>query len=167
MFTGSMVAIVTPMHEDGVVDFDTLDALVDFHLENNTDVIIPAGTTGESATLDHDEHCEVIKRVVEKVKGRVPVIGGTGANSTWEAISLTRCAAEVGVDACLQIAQDDVHAATVRAPRITPGNCVVPYRSATRLPKRALDREAGVVEIEKRAHGLQASPVQDLRAGAR
>ena len=103
MFTGSMVAIVTPMHEDGTVDFDTLDALVDFHLENKTDVIIPAGTTGESATLDHDEHCEVIKRVVEKVKGRVPVIGGTGANSTWEAISLTRCAAEAGVDACLLV----------------------------------------------------------------
>lgn len=103
MFTGSMVAIATPMHGDGVVDFDSLDKLVDFHLENKTDVIIPAGTTGESATLDHDEHCEVIKRVVQRVKGRVPVIGGTGANSTWEAISLTRCAAEAGVDACLLV----------------------------------------------------------------
>lgn len=103
MFTGSMVAIATPMQGDGVVDFDSLDALVDFHLENKTDVIIPAGTTGESATLDHDEHCEVIKRVVLRVKGRVPVIGGTGANSTWEAVSLTRCAAEAGVDACLLV----------------------------------------------------------------
>lgn len=103
MFTGSMVAIATPMHGDGVVDFDSLDKLVDFHLENKTDVIIPAGTTGESATLDHDEHCEVIKRVIQRVKGRVPVIGGTGANSTWEAISLTRCAAEAGVDACLLV----------------------------------------------------------------
>lgn len=103
MFTGSMVAIATPMHGDGVVDFDSLDKLVDFHLENKTDVIIPAGTTGESATLDNDEHCEVIKRVVQRVKGRVPVIGGTGANSTWEAISLTRCAAEAGVDACLLV----------------------------------------------------------------
>jgi 4-hydroxy-tetrahydrodipicolinate synthase len=103
MFTGSMVAIATPMHGDGVVDYDSLDRLVDFHLENKTDVIIPAGTTGESATLDHDEHCEVIKRVVQRVKGRVPVIGGTGANSTWEAISLTRCAAEAGVDACLLV----------------------------------------------------------------
>ena len=103
MFTGSMVAIATPMHGDGVVDFESLDALVDFHLENKTDVIIPAGTTGESATLDHDEHCEVIKRVVQRVKGRVPVVGGTGANSTWEAISLTRCAAEAGVDACLLV----------------------------------------------------------------
>ena len=103
MFTGSMVAIATPMHGDGGVDFESLDALVDFHLENKTDVIIPAGTTGESATLDHDEHCEVIKRVVQRVKGRVPVVGGTGANSTWEAISLTRCAAEAGVDACLLV----------------------------------------------------------------
>lgn len=103
MFKGSMVAIATPMHEDGSVDFESLDKLVEFHLDNNTDVIIPAGTTGESATLDHDEHCAVIKRVVDQVKGRVPVIGGTGANSTWEAISLTRCAAEAGVDACLLV----------------------------------------------------------------
>lgn len=103
MFTGSMVAIATPMFEDGSVDYASLEKLVDFHLENKTDVIIPAGTTGESATLDHEEHCEVIKRVVERVKGRVPVIGGTGANSTWEAISLTRCAADAGVDACLLV----------------------------------------------------------------
>ena len=103
MFTGSMVAIATPMQEDGSVDYESLEKLVDFHLENKTDVIIPAGTTGESATLDHEEHCEVIKRVVESVKGRVPVVGGTGANSTWEAISLTRCAAEAGVDACLLV----------------------------------------------------------------
>jgi len=98
-----MVAIATPMQEDGSVDFNALDRLVDFHLENQTDVIIPAGTTGESATLDHEEHCQVIKRVVDRVNGRVPVIGGTGANSTWEAISLTRCAAEAGVDACLLV----------------------------------------------------------------
>ena len=103
MFKGSMVAIATPMQIDGAVDFEALDGLVDFHLENGTDVIIPAGTTGESATLDHDEHCAVIKRVVERVNGRVPVIGGTGANSTWEAISLTRCAADAGVDACLLV----------------------------------------------------------------
>ena len=103
MFTGSMVAIVTPMQEDGAVDYAALAALVDFHLENGTDAIIPAGTTGESATLDHDEHCEVIKRVVDQVAGRVPVIGGTGANSTWEAISLTQCAADAGVDACLLV----------------------------------------------------------------
>lgn len=103
MFTGSMVAIVTPMQLDGAVDYDALARLVDFHLENGTDVLVPAGTTGESATLDHNEHCEVIKRVVKQVKGRIPVIGGTGANSTWEALSLTRCAAEAGVDACLLV----------------------------------------------------------------
>ena len=103
MFTGSMVAIVTPMQEDGSVDYQALERLVDFHLENDTDVIIPAGTTGESATLDHEEHCEVIKRVVDQVNGRVPVVGGTGANSTWEAISLTQCAADAGADACLLV----------------------------------------------------------------
>ena len=103
MFTGSMVAIVTPMQEDGSVDYQALERLVDFHLENNTDVIIPAGTTGESATLDHEEHCEVIKRVVDQVNGRIPVVGGTGANSTWEAISLTQCAADAGADACLLV----------------------------------------------------------------
>tara|TARA_B110000977_G_scaffold152965_1_gene194296 strand:+ start:4365 stop:5240 length:876 start_codon:yes stop_codon:yes gene_type:complete len=103
MFTGSMVAIATPMREDGAVDYDALAGLVDFHLQNETDVIIPAGTTGESATLNHEEHCEVIRFVVAEVKGRVPVVGGTGANSTWEAISLTQCAADAGVDACLLV----------------------------------------------------------------
>lgn len=103
MFTGSMVAIVTPMFEDGRVDYDALAKLVDFHLESGTDVIIPAGTTGESATLDHKEHSEVIKRVVDQVNGRVPVVGGTGANSTWEAISLTQHAADAGADACLLV----------------------------------------------------------------
>lgn len=98
-----MVAIVTPMQSDGSVDYKALAGLVDFHLENDTDVIIPAGTTGESATLDHKEHVEVIKRVVDQVNGRVPVVGGTGANSTWEAISLTQGAAEAGVDACLLV----------------------------------------------------------------
>ena len=98
-----MVAIATPMREDGAVDYDALAGLVDFHLQNETDVIIPAGTTGESATLNHEEHCEVIRFVVEEVKGRVPVVGGTGANSTWEAVSLTRCAADAGVDACLLV----------------------------------------------------------------
>ena len=103
MFTGSMVAIATPMQNDGSIDYQALDSLVDFHLQNKTDAIIPAGTTGESATLNYAEHCQVIKRVVERVRGRIPVIGGTGANSTWEAISLTQCAADAGVDACLLV----------------------------------------------------------------
>lgn len=103
MFRGSMVALVTPMHEDGDVDFESLAALVEFHIENNTSAIVSMGTTGESATLDMDEHCEVMARTVEMVAGRIPVIAGTGANSTSEAIELTRCAQQGGADACLLV----------------------------------------------------------------
>ena len=103
MFNGSIVAMVTPMRGDGSVDDDALARLVEFHVAAGTDGIVAVGTTGESATLDHDEHTEVIARVVELAAGRVPVIGGTGANSTAEAVSLTRSAAEVGVDGCLLV----------------------------------------------------------------
>lgn len=103
MFQGSMVALVTPMHADGRVDKTTLQRLVDFHIENQTDAIIAVGTTGESATLDMDEHCEVIRLVVEYAAKRIPVIGGTGSNSTSEAIELTKCAQQAGVDACLLV----------------------------------------------------------------
>jgi 4-hydroxy-tetrahydrodipicolinate synthase len=103
MFHGSMVALVTPMHEDGAVDEDGLQRLVDWHVENHTDAIVVVGTTGESATLDEDEHCHVIHRTVKMAAGRIPVIAGTGANSTREAIDLTRCAMEAGVDACLLV----------------------------------------------------------------
>ena len=103
MFHGSMVALVTPMNEDGSLDLPALRRLVDFHIENGTDVMVPVGTTGESPTLDMDEHCEVIRVTVEHVKGRVPVIAGTGANSTTEAIELTRCAQKAGADACLLV----------------------------------------------------------------
>lgn len=103
MFRGSMVALVTPMREDGSLDFDSLRQLVEFHVANGTRGIVAVGTTGESATLDENEHCEVIRRVVEMARGRVPVIGGTGANSTREAITLTRCAMEAGADACLLV----------------------------------------------------------------
>ncbi|MBD3671713.1 MAG: 4-hydroxy-tetrahydrodipicolinate synthase [Gammaproteobacteria bacterium] len=103
MFHGSMVALVTPMFEDGSLDMDGLAKLVEFHVDNGTDAIVSVGTTGESATLDHKEHCEVIKRTVELAKGRVPIIAGTGANSTSEAIELTRCAMQMGVDACLLV----------------------------------------------------------------
>jgi len=103
MFKGSMVAMATPMHEDGVVDDAALSRLVEFHIENGTDAIIAVGTTGESATLDHQEHSQVIARIVELVDGRLPVIGGTGANSTREAVSLTLCAKDAGVDACLLV----------------------------------------------------------------
>jgi 4-hydroxy-tetrahydrodipicolinate synthase len=103
MFHGSMVALVTPMQVDGSVDFDSLARLLEFHVESGTDAIVAMGTTGESATLDEKEHCQVIRRVVEMVAGRVPVIAGTGANSTSEAITLTRCAMEAGADACLLV----------------------------------------------------------------
>ncbi|RDH81260.1 MAG: 4-hydroxy-tetrahydrodipicolinate synthase [endosymbiont of Galathealinum brachiosum] len=103
MFRGSMVALVTPMHPDGSVDFDSLSQLVEFHIENGTSAIISMGTTGESATLDEKEHCEVIRRTVEMANERIPVIAGTGANSTTEAITLTKCAMQAGADACLLV----------------------------------------------------------------
>ena len=98
-----MVALVTPMFTDGSVDYDSLSKLIDFHIENGTSAIVSVGTTGESATLDMDEHCEVMRRTVELVAGRIPVIAGTGANSTTEATELTRCAQQGGADACLLV----------------------------------------------------------------
>ena len=103
MFHGSMVALITPMHADGAIDEDGLQRLIDWHVENHTDAIVTVGTTGESATLDEDEHCHVIRRTVEMTAGRIPVIAGTGANSTREAIDLTRCALQAGADACLLV----------------------------------------------------------------
>lgn len=103
MFSGSIVAIVTPMQADGAVDFGALDRLVQFHIDNGTDGIVAVGTTGESATLDVQEHIEVVRRVVQKAAKRIPVIAGTGANSTAEAIELTRRAKEAGADACLLV----------------------------------------------------------------
>jgi 4-hydroxy-tetrahydrodipicolinate synthase len=103
MFRGSIVALITPMHEDGRVDEEGLGRLVDFHVEAGTAAIVAVGTTGESATLDEQEHCAVIRRVVELAAGRIPVIAGTGANSTSEAVSLTRCARQAGADAALLV----------------------------------------------------------------
>ncbi len=103
MFQGSIVALVTPMHIDGSLDEASLKRLVEFHIEQGTDAIVAMGTTGESATLNEKEHCHVIRSVVNIVAGRIPVIAGTGANSTSEAIALTSCAAEAGADACLLV----------------------------------------------------------------
>lgn len=103
MIEGSIVALVTPMKSDGSVDKESFKKLVDYHIEQGTDSIVAMGTTGESATLDEDEHCAVIQWVVECVAGRIPVIAGTGANSTSEAITLTQRAKEVGADACLLV----------------------------------------------------------------
>lgn len=103
MFHGSMVALVTPMQPDGAVDVAALRRLIDFHVERGTNAIVSVGTTGESATLDFAEHREVMRLTVEHAAGRLPVIGGTGANSTREAIELTQAAHDVGVDACLLV----------------------------------------------------------------
>lgn len=103
MIAGSMVALVTPMDAQGRLDWDSLSKLVDFHLQEGTNAIVAVGTTGESATLDVHEHIEVIRRVVDQVAGRIPVIAGTGANSTREAIELTNNAKSAGADACLLV----------------------------------------------------------------
>lgn len=103
MFQGSMVALVTPMRPDGSVDEDALARLVEFHVDNGTDAIVSVGTTGESPTLDPEEHIAVIKRTVAFAAGRLPVIAGAGANSTREAVHLARAAMDAGADATLQV----------------------------------------------------------------
>lgn len=103
MLKGSLVAIVTPMQDDGGLDFERLRALVDFHLAQGSDGIVIVGTTGESPTVNYDEHCQLIRTTVEQVAGRIPVIAGTGANSTSEAIELTHCAKQAGANACLLV----------------------------------------------------------------
>jgi len=103
MIQGSMVALVTPMTPDNQLDWSSLHKLVDWHIEKGTHAIVVMGTTGESATLNVSEHLEVIRRVVTQVAGRIPVIAGTGANATAEAIELTESAKGAGVDACLLV----------------------------------------------------------------
>jgi 4-hydroxy-tetrahydrodipicolinate synthase len=103
MFHGSMVALVTPMNADGSIDFESVQKLIDFHVENKTDAIVAVGTTGESATLSEKEHCDLVRQIVEMAASRIPVIAGTGANSTREAIELTRCAMQGGADAALLV----------------------------------------------------------------
>src|SRR5918993_77475 len=102
MFTGSMVALVTPF-KNGQVDWPSLEALVEFHIQNGTHGIVPCGTTGESATLTHQEHDDVIRAVIKAVRKRVPVIAGTGSNSTDEAVRLTRGAGKSGARGALVI----------------------------------------------------------------
>lgn len=101
--TGAMVALITPMLQDGLIDFDALAKLVEFHIHNGTKAIISMGTTGESATLNQDEHIEVIRKTIAFAKGRIAVVAGTGANSTSEAIELTQAAKELGADAALLV----------------------------------------------------------------
>src|SRR5690606_28476093 len=103
MIKGSIVAIVSPMHEDGSLDFERYRALIDWHVAEGTSAIVAVGTTGESPTVDPDEHIELIRVAVEQAAGRIPVIAGTGGNSTREALELTERAAKVGADATLQV----------------------------------------------------------------
>lgn len=103
MLSGSIVALVTPMRASGDVDWEALDALLDWHVESGTHGIVAVGTTGESATLNVSEHLEVVARAVDRIAGRVPVIAGTGANATAEAIALTRGAVDAGADAGLSV----------------------------------------------------------------
>ncbi|MRW89423.1 4-hydroxy-tetrahydrodipicolinate synthase [Duganella sp. FT80W] len=103
MIKGSIVAIVTPMHADGSLDYAGLNQLIDWHIAEGTDSIVIVGTTGESATVSVEEHCALIKAAVAHVNGRIPVIAGAGANSTAEAIKLTRYAKDAGADATLQV----------------------------------------------------------------
>ena len=102
MFTGAMVALITPF-QDGEIDFQTLDELINFQIEGGIDALVPVGTTGESPTLSHEEHKVVIERIVSLAGGQVPVIAGAGSNSTAEAIELTAFAKEIGADATLQV----------------------------------------------------------------
>ncbi len=103
MFKGSLVALVTPMRDNGDIDYDALQTLIDFHVGQGSHGLVIAGTTGESATLDFDEHCELLARSREMIGGRIPMIAGTGANSTREAIHLTGCARKAGADAALLV----------------------------------------------------------------
>lgn len=103
MITGSIVAITTPMHPDGSLDLASYRALIDWHIAEGTDAIVAVGTTGESPTVDVDEHLELIRVAVDQSAGRIPIIAGTGANSTLEAIELTREAARLGANASLQV----------------------------------------------------------------
>jgi len=100
---GSIVAIVTPMHQDGSLDFPALNHLLEWHIESGTNAVVVVGTTGESATLSNDEHCELVAHCVKQVRGRIPVIAGTGSNNTSEALYFTESARQNGADAALLV----------------------------------------------------------------
>ena len=103
VFEGAGVAIITPFHEDGSINYDKLDELIDFHCANVTDAIVICGTTGESSTLSEEEHMDCVKFTIERTKGRLPVIAGTGSNSTYTAIEMSREASEAGADGLLLV----------------------------------------------------------------
>ncbi len=177
MIKGNLVALVTPMRRDGAVDYPALRRLVEWHLEQGTDAIVSVGTTGESATLDEKEHCEVIARTLEYVAGRVPVVAGTGANATTEAIRLTRCAAEAGADACLLVTpyynkptQEGLYlhhravAEAVDVPQIlynVPGRTACDMLPETAVRLAQVDNIVGIKEATGELERIQA-----IRAGA-
>lgn len=157
MIQGSIVALVTPMDNEGEIDYKSLRKLVEFHIEQGTDALVAVGTTGESATLSEAEHCAVIKAVVDYVGGRIPVIAGTGANSTTEAIALTQRAKQAGADACLLVTpyynkptQEGLYlhyqaiAAAVDIPQILYN---VPGRTACDMLPETVGRLAGINNI--------------------
>lgn len=174
MFHGSLVALVTPMREDGAVDFAALRRLVDFHVAEGTNAIVAVGTTGESPTLDMEEHGEVIRLTVEYAADRVSVIAGTGSNSTTEAIELTRHAAKVGADACLLVTpyynkppQEGLyrhHRAIAEAVPIPQILYNVPGRTGCDLLPETVERLAGIPNIVgiKEATG-NLDRVRDIR----
>ena len=178
MITGSLVAIVTPMHEDGSVDLDSLAGLIEHHIEAGTDGIISVGTTGESATLSHDEHRMVIEKTIQCVNGRIPVIAGTGSNSTAEALELTKAAHELGADACLLVVpyynkppQEGLYqhfkliAESVPIPQIlynVPGRTSVDLHNSTAIRLSHIDNIIGIkdatADIERGRKLIEQSP---------
>ncbi|MBA6412769.1 4-hydroxy-tetrahydrodipicolinate synthase [Parahaliea sp. F7430] len=178
MITGSIVALVTPMQPDGSLDWKRLENILDMHIEAGTNGIAAVGTTGESATLSVPEHCEVIRHCVRYVNGRIPIIAGTGANSTSEAIELTVTAAENGADACLLVTpyynrptQRGLYlhykavAEAVAIPQIlynVPGRTAVDMHNDTVVALSAIDNIVGI----KDATG-DLDRVPDLKARCR
>ena len=175
---GSIVALVTPMHEDGSVDYDTLRALVDWHIAEGTDCIVAVGTTGESATVNVEEHGEVIRVCVEHAAGRIPIIAGAGANSTQEAVELSKFAKKVGASSTLQVvpyynkpSQEGIYrhfakiAETVDIPMVlynVPGRTVADMQHDTVLRLAQVPGIVGIKEatgsIERASWLLRAVP---------
>jgi len=171
MFRGSMVALITPMNADTSVDWAALDKLVEWHISEGTSAIVAVGTTGESATLDMEEHVAVIRAVVGQVNGRVPVIAGTGANSTSEALELTQAAKDAGVDACLLVTpyynkptQEGLYqhhktiAERVAIPQLlynVPGRTAVDMKAETVARLSEVDHIVGIKEATGDIHRLR------------
>src|SRR6266702_2283758 len=178
MLSGSIVAIVTPMHDDGRLDYERFKSLIDFHIEQGTDGIVVVGTTGESPTVDFDEHKELIRLAVAHARGRIPIVAGTGGNSTAEAIELTQSARNAGADACLSVVpyynkptQEGLYrhfraiAETVDIPQIVynvPGRTVADLANETTLRLAQVPNIVGIKDatasIERGSDLLRRAP---------